>query len=553
MPLLAGLNLRTLAGIIAHEFGHFSQGAAMRMTYVIYTVLNWLHFAVYREDPIDAQLIRFRNSEIGYLTVIAWGSHAVIWLVRRLLYVLMRFGEFIAQHMSRQMEFDADRYATRLIGSDRYQEIAINITRLSMASQKVNSQLGDAWHTNKVLVEDYPGAIAAEYANQDKEIEKEVMDFIEAGSTHWQDTHPSDRDRIHNAKLEKSPGIFSLDLPSHHLITRFDKLSKDITFKHYRNIWEIPVVNNQLIPVAQFVGKNKQRQESTDALKRYFNNSYLVYCPAALTLSNSGDERMLPKYIEQWQLITKQINDQSSGIKQFNDQYDKLFEKLVLANRADALIKAGFTINPRDFNVPSATPNAVENWLATSQTQYNQCLQKLLDYNKLIMQRLQISLNIGYCRGLQDQLNLQELELADLPRALQYLQRVSPVIEESRTLNFVLTRLTILLANWDDKGENSKELLTAIEQHADLCKRHLQGMKNRLDNCPYPLKHAKSDMQLTEHLIGRHSIADFNPPQLANFTPRFIDDLYYLQWQVMANLARMAVQSESVAGLADKQ
>ena len=35
LPLVAGLNLRQFAGVLAHEFGHFSQGAGMRLTYVI--------------------------------------------------------------------------------------------------------------------------------------------------------------------------------------------------------------------------------------------------------------------------------------------------------------------------------------------------------------------------------------------------------------------------------------------------------------------------------------------------------------------------------------
>ncbi len=37
-PLVAGLSLREFAGVLAHEFGHFSQGAGMRLTYVIRSI-----------------------------------------------------------------------------------------------------------------------------------------------------------------------------------------------------------------------------------------------------------------------------------------------------------------------------------------------------------------------------------------------------------------------------------------------------------------------------------------------------------------------------------
>src|SRR4051812_35637270 len=35
LPLVAGLTERELAGVIAHEFGHFRQGAGMRLSYLI--------------------------------------------------------------------------------------------------------------------------------------------------------------------------------------------------------------------------------------------------------------------------------------------------------------------------------------------------------------------------------------------------------------------------------------------------------------------------------------------------------------------------------------
>jgi Zn-dependent protease with chaperone function len=35
LPLVSGLNLREFTGVLAHEFGHFAQGGAMRLTYII--------------------------------------------------------------------------------------------------------------------------------------------------------------------------------------------------------------------------------------------------------------------------------------------------------------------------------------------------------------------------------------------------------------------------------------------------------------------------------------------------------------------------------------
>ena len=41
LPLVAGLTVRQLAGVLAHEFGHFSQHAGMRLYFLIGAIRHW--------------------------------------------------------------------------------------------------------------------------------------------------------------------------------------------------------------------------------------------------------------------------------------------------------------------------------------------------------------------------------------------------------------------------------------------------------------------------------------------------------------------------------
>jgi Zn-dependent protease with chaperone function len=50
LPLLRGLPLHELAGVLAHEFGHFTQGGGMRLSFVVRRISGWLAEAVYRRD-----------------------------------------------------------------------------------------------------------------------------------------------------------------------------------------------------------------------------------------------------------------------------------------------------------------------------------------------------------------------------------------------------------------------------------------------------------------------------------------------------------------------
>lgn len=50
LPLVAGTNISQLAGVIAHEFGHFTQGFGMRLQYVIRRVNHWFARVIYQRD-----------------------------------------------------------------------------------------------------------------------------------------------------------------------------------------------------------------------------------------------------------------------------------------------------------------------------------------------------------------------------------------------------------------------------------------------------------------------------------------------------------------------
>lgn len=41
LPLTAGLTLTEFGGVLAHEFGHFSQGAAMRVSFLVREIVHW--------------------------------------------------------------------------------------------------------------------------------------------------------------------------------------------------------------------------------------------------------------------------------------------------------------------------------------------------------------------------------------------------------------------------------------------------------------------------------------------------------------------------------
>ncbi|HEY2252200.1 MAG TPA: M48 family metallopeptidase, partial [Planctomycetaceae bacterium] len=122
LPLAAGMSLRQLAGVLAHEFGHFSQGAGMRLTFIIRSISFWFVRVVYERDAWDEWLKDQAAGTGGWVYGVVQLARACVWLTRRILWVLMWIGNLVSCFMLRQMEFDADRHEARFAGSQTFQQ-----------------------------------------------------------------------------------------------------------------------------------------------------------------------------------------------------------------------------------------------------------------------------------------------------------------------------------------------------------------------------------------------------------------------------------------------
>ena len=121
-PLVAGMNMREFAGVLAHEFGHFTQGTGMRLSYVIRTINGWFGRVVYERDTWDVTLeVWAMEAESFYISIALGFARLSVWLTRRILQLLMLLGHGISCFLTRQMEYDADIYQMRVAGSEGFE------------------------------------------------------------------------------------------------------------------------------------------------------------------------------------------------------------------------------------------------------------------------------------------------------------------------------------------------------------------------------------------------------------------------------------------------
>ena len=75
LPLVAAMDLKQLAGVLAHEFGHFAQGTALRLSYIVRSINAWFARLVYEHNEWDHWLAAGGGAN-------HWTIILVLWLAR---------------------------------------------------------------------------------------------------------------------------------------------------------------------------------------------------------------------------------------------------------------------------------------------------------------------------------------------------------------------------------------------------------------------------------------------------------------------------------------
>jgi Zn-dependent protease with chaperone function len=247
LPLVAGLSARQLAGVVAHELGHFTQGAGMRFSYIVRSVNHWFIRIVYERDGWDERLVH-GCQESGRLTPIFLLALFCVWLTRRVLWVLMIVGHVLSCFLTRQMEYDADRFMARIAGSETFEEIARRLELWGVSSQATFSLAGHWWLKDR-YPDDLPTLIVSHTERIPKKLHRKIQKNLNKSRTGIFDSHPCLKDRMANVGREATDGIFHFDGPATMLPRGYSKLARQASLKLYQAMFGRHVTLDQLISV----------------------------------------------------------------------------------------------------------------------------------------------------------------------------------------------------------------------------------------------------------------------------------------------------------------
>ena len=546
MPLVAGLTMRQFGGVLAHEFGHFAQGAGMRLSYLIRSISYWFTRVVYERDAWDeklADLSRSVDIRIGWLLYL---TRFGVWLTRIVLWVLMISGHFVSGILLRQMEFDADRHEARLAGSRTFATTARQLAVLGVAYRGALSDLGNFYREGR-LGDNLPKLILLNVDQLPEKVHAKIDEKILESKTGMFDTHPSDPERMASAAKENTDGIFTLRLPAAHLFRRFDFLSRAVTWDYYKEIFGAELKKSDLHPVDKLMEMQKRQQDAWKALRRFFRGHVAWYRPMPTpTVAFKSPSRAADALA----LMKKQRAAMLAASDEYGDvwkKFDAVDTELIEIGLADILLKSGIRVRRKDFSIPLTTRNEVHDARDAAERRIGKLEPKLVAFEDAAADRLYAALQLARTQQVREVLEGQGATVAELDQLLALFNHVNERLGQLLVIRDAQIAMGKLLSLLSESNDNPQLISQITDRMAEM-KDHILHLRESFEAILYPFDHARADISVADYLLKTIPDGE-NPFELYEAADSIGNALPPMQARVTGRLCQIAEMVETHFGL----
>ncbi|MDP1797306.1 MAG: M48 family metalloprotease [Planctomycetaceae bacterium] len=223
-PLLAGMTTQQIAGVIAHELGHFSQGGGMLLNHFVMQMARWFALAASTQQGFSNAMADSDGDDHAIVAIFRF----VFWLTQLLgslvFWGFALVGLALSMFVSRRQEFDADRYEAEIAGSSAFFGTTRRMIELALGESLIFQRGAGAI---LATLNEAGGVenLASEVVAAADLLAEESAPVIEAAlqaPTGWLDSHPGIRDRVQAVRARPQPGLFAVKLPGYALYPRFN-------------------------------------------------------------------------------------------------------------------------------------------------------------------------------------------------------------------------------------------------------------------------------------------------------------------------------------------
>lgn len=501
LPLVAGLSLRQFAGVLAHEFGHFSQGAGMRLTYIIRTISHWFARVVYERDAWDEWLEQTAGSidlRVGWVLHLA---RFFVWLTRKILWVLMMIGQIVSGHMLRQMEFDADRHEARLAGSDVFESTMRGITRLGYAQQAAMSDLGEFYGEGR-LSDDFADLVVMRSNRFEPDQLALINDEIVSTKTGWLDTHPADVERIANAHREEAAGVFRMEVPAEVLFQDFASTSREYTTRFYQEVFGEAFSPDKMFSNEELFAWQDKVDEAHRAMRSVFLGEFPLFKQLDLPRFDASTVE-IEKATKGIKVARHKMLELFEDYRQHKTAHEKALEHWVNIDQGRCLWEAGIEFADDDFFKPLNGEEKIAKAEKENQVALAEAANCMQPYEKELVKRIAVCLGLAQAGRVPLDEDTREL-VGQVDQLRDTLKRIDAEMHFANAVRLTTIRIDSIF-KLIASNEDNEALVAAAHANVGKALSANRAAFEAFDKIEFPFDHAQRGTS-----IARYCVDDVN-------------------------------------------
>ena len=554
LPLVGGLDMRSFAGVLAHELGHFSQRGGMRLAWCIMHVNQLFARLVHERDRWDERVQEAAHSEHAHVQLFGLATWSLIWLARQPLRVLMIAGQAISGFALREMEFDADGYEIVFAGSDAFRRTSREINLLNVGASKALRLIGETLPDGRlpqnlpllarVQAEGLPDRVrrAVEEEMMAESPRRRLFGVRRVGETlgAFFSTHPSDRERIEVAESFDTPGLVHCGVPARALFKDFDGIAEKLTEDFYCEEFGPEISGCELVDNGRFKRVVERREHGFSACEAFFDGRFTIARPL---LFSPEEVRAIRRGGEVPDAGELRANAAAMGAwvhdgRELFEQFEEAEEAMIKIERASELFQAGFRIRPKAFGLPRSLSALSDRQKAVA-TRRDRARVKLAEFDRIARKRIGEALSVHLAAGALVR-KAQRLQTRRVLRVMEGMGGVFPTLLKLRRR--VLAQRA-LLQNLRP-ATLSRSVIERLQRNAVELLELSAELRSGLARIPYPFDHATGKISVADY-----AKADFNDRQLVARSYKMaeaqLERLFDLHFRVMGYLCSTVEAVES--------
>jgi Zn-dependent protease with chaperone function len=551
LPLVTGMSVRQLTGILAHEFGHFSQGGAMRLSFIVRIINAWLFKIVFLRDALDAKLEELSEGGDIRLWPFVKSMQFCIFLSRQLLFGVAWLGNAVSCFLLRQMEYDADRYEARTVGFRTFSSTFSRIQEIGIAHQMALGDL-DTFHSEGRLPDNLPLLVVSNVKRITPELRKAFRKLAITQQTGLFDSHPSDRDRIDSARQESAAGVFQLtsqnsNPPATVLFANLERICRGITVDFYKEQMGRSFQKKLVYPANELISRRDAEFEAGKALDRYFQVHIPIDRPLPLDAESLSPPPRPQEALQNLKEARERMLAALVEYKPLPERYQHASAAQYNALEALAVIDSELKYRGKDFGLPNNRPETAQSQLKRVRAAVQHLAARMLTFESAASERLGAALRLLQVPKVAAAIPDGTAWQTEARMLIKDGRLISEMIGELPALQMLFRRTGALLSHL---GNNRPQrVIEKIVGQLEAMSSQLKLIHDQLEGKPYSFDHADDTVTL-QHFVIPYVPEPMDLAGQVAACERLVDRLYTLQIRIFARLSQMAEKVESVLGLA---